>query len=47
MTRLAEMGQFEVPEAVLDRKYRRVGIGVAQDPLAAPPNIVVVVIVSG
>lgn len=41
---MGEMGQFEVPEAAADERYRKVGIGLSQDLEASPPRLTIVVL---
>lgn len=47
VVRLPDLGDFEVPDELSDPTYRRVAVAVRQDVGAPPPNILVVVIVTG
>ena len=44
---MSELQGLELPEDVLERKWRRLGVGVAQDTDREGPDITVVLIVGG
>ena len=44
---LGELSDLQVPEKVLNTRWRRLGVGVTQDTERRGPNIVVVLIVGG
>jgi len=47
LSTLGELSDLQVPEKVLDTRWRRIGVGVYQDAERQGPNIVVVLIVGG